>query len=73
VPLHEPLAAQLVALLLDQVSVVGLPAATLVGLAEIVAVGAGAAPASTMNFAEPVVAANLAVPAKAAVSMEVPT
>jgi len=71
-PLHEPLAVQAVALLLDQVSVALEPAAMVVGLTASDTVAGGAGASETLNPTDCVAAASVDEPAKLAVSGVVP-
>ncbi len=71
-PLHEPLAVQAVALLLDQVRVAVEPAARVVGLTASDTVGGGVGASDTLKPNDCVAAASVELPAKLAVSGVVP-
>ena len=71
VPDHAPEARQLVALLLDHVSVDALPLATLVGEALKVSVGAGRMVTPTLRLTEPPAPLQLSVKVESVVSAPV--
>ncbi len=71
-PLHAPLAAQAVALVLDHVNLAGLPAATLLGLTEMLTVGAGAGATETLNPIVALAAASVLLPVKVTVRVATP-